>query len=93
MKLLAVIEAYDMTGPAKNLTEFAALAREFDVETTVATFIRGQESNLFIETARANGVRVHVLRERGLGDRGVLEELAALVSRESPSVIQIRPTP
>jgi glycosyltransferase involved in cell wall biosynthesis len=88
MKLLAVIEAYDMTGPAKNLTEFAALAREFDVETTVATFIRGQESNLFIETARANGVRVHVLRERGLGDRGVLEELAALVSRESPSVIQ-----
>jgi glycosyltransferase involved in cell wall biosynthesis len=88
MKLLAVIEAYSMTGPAKNLIEFAALAREFDVETTVATFVRGQESNLFIETARANGVRVHVLRERGLGDRAVLKELADVVSRESPSVIQ-----
>lgn len=88
MKLLAVIEAYSMTGPAKNLIEFAALAREFDVETTLAAFIRGQESNLFIENARSAGIRVHVLRERGLGDRAVLKELGALVSRESPDVIQ-----
>ena len=88
MKLLAVIEAYSMTGPAKNLIEFATLARELDVETTIATYIRGQESNIFIETARASGVRVHVLRERGLADRAVIKDLAGLVSRESPDVIQ-----
>jgi len=88
MKLLAVIEAYSMTGPAKNLIEFATLSRELDVETIVATFIRGQESNAFIETARSSGVRVHVLREQGLADRAVLKDLAALVSRENPDVIQ-----
>jgi glycosyltransferase involved in cell wall biosynthesis len=88
MKLLAVIEAYSMTGPAKNLIEFATLARELDVETTVATYIRGQESNIFIETARSSGVHVHVLREQSLADRAVIKDLAELVSRESPDVIQ-----
>jgi glycosyltransferase involved in cell wall biosynthesis len=88
MKLLAIIEAYSMTGPAKNLIEFATLARELGVDTTVATFIRGQESNIFIETARSSGVPVNVLCERGLADRAVLKDLAALVSREKPGVIQ-----
>jgi glycosyltransferase involved in cell wall biosynthesis len=88
LRLLAVIEAYSMTGPAKNLIEFATLARELDVDTAVATFIRGQESNIFIETARSSGVHVHVLGERGLGDRAVLKDLADLVSRDGPDVIQ-----
>ena len=88
MKLLAIIEAYSMTGPAKNLVEFATLARELGVDTTVATFLRGQESNIFIETARSSGVHVHILREKGLADRAVLTDLAQLVSREKPDVIQ-----
>ena len=88
MKLLAVIEAYSMTGPAKNLIEFATLARELGVDTTVATFIRGQESNIFIETARSSGVQVHALREKGLADRAVLKDLAGLVECENPDVIQ-----
>ena len=88
MKLLAIIEAYSMTGPAKNLIEFATLARELGVDTTIATFIRGQESNIFIETARSSSVPVHVLRERSLADRAVLKDLAGLVERENPDVIQ-----
>jgi glycosyltransferase involved in cell wall biosynthesis len=88
LRLLAIIEAYSMTGPAKNLVEFANVAREFDVDTTVATFIRGQESNTFVETARRTGVNVHLVRERGLGDRSVLKELVDLASRERPNVIQ-----
>jgi glycosyltransferase involved in cell wall biosynthesis len=88
MKLLAVIEAYSMTGPAKNLIEFATLGRELGVDTAVITFIRGQDSNNFIETARSSGVQVHVLRERGLADRAILKDLADLVSREKPDVIQ-----
>jgi glycosyltransferase involved in cell wall biosynthesis len=88
LRLLAIIEAYSMTGPAKNLVEFASVAREFDVETTVATFIRGQESNSFIETATRSGIRVHLIRERGLGDRAVLKDLLDLASRERPHVIQ-----
>jgi glycosyltransferase involved in cell wall biosynthesis len=92
MKLLAIIEAYSITGPAKNLIEFAELAREFDVDTSIATFVRGPESNkfsnTFIETARAKGIAVHVLRERGLGDRAVLKGLNELVSQERPQIVQ-----
>jgi len=88
LRLLAIIEAYSMTGPAKNLIEFATLARELDVDTTIATFIRGDPSNVFIETARASGITVHVLRERGLGDTSVLKELGGIVSSERPHVIQ-----
>jgi glycosyltransferase involved in cell wall biosynthesis len=92
MKLLAIIEAYSITGPAKNLIEFAELAREFDVDTSIATFVRGPESNkfsnTFIETARTKGIAVHVLRERGLGDRALLKDLNELVSRTSPQIVQ-----
>lgn len=88
LRLLAIIEAYSVTGPAKNLIEFATLARELDVDTTVATFIRGEQSNAFIETVKASGIAVHALRERGLGDAAVIKDLAGLVSREHPHVIQ-----
>jgi glycosyltransferase involved in cell wall biosynthesis len=88
LRLLAVIEAYNMTGPAKNLIEFAALGRELDVDTSIATFIRGEQSNAFIDAVQASGISVHTLRERGLGDPVVLRDLTGLVSRERPDVIQ-----
>jgi glycosyltransferase involved in cell wall biosynthesis len=88
LRLLAIIEAYIMTGPAKNLIEFATLARALDVETTVATFIRGGESNQFIDAARQNGITVHAFHERRLFDPAIIKNLAQLASRLSPDVIQ-----
>jgi glycosyltransferase involved in cell wall biosynthesis len=88
LRLLAIIEAYTMTGPAKNLIEFATLARALNVDTTVATFIRGGASNAFIETARQSGIAVHAFRERGLWDPAVIKGLAKLVSGQRPHVIQ-----
>src|SRR6516225_6233447 len=54
LRLLAVIEAYSITGPAKNLLEFVRLSRN-EVETTIGTFTRGSATNLFIEQARGQG--------------------------------------
>jgi glycosyltransferase involved in cell wall biosynthesis len=88
LRLLAIIEAHSMTGPAKNLIEFAPLARELDVDTEIGTFVRGEESNAFIETARESGIAVHALHESGLGDPGVIRELAGLVAREQPAIVQ-----
>ncbi|HVO98183.1 MAG TPA: glycosyltransferase family 4 protein [Bryobacteraceae bacterium] len=88
LRLLAIIEAYSMTGPAKNLIEFATIARDFDVDTGIATFVRGEESNAFIEIARKSGITVHILHERGLGDKGVIRDLAKLVASERPDIIQ-----
>jgi glycosyltransferase involved in cell wall biosynthesis len=88
LRLLAIIEAYVMSGPAKNLIEFATLARALDVNTTVATFIRGGESNEFIEAARKNGIEVHTFRERGLFDPAVIKGLSSFVVNQKPDVIQ-----
>jgi glycosyltransferase involved in cell wall biosynthesis len=87
LRLLAIIEAYSITGPAKNLLEFARLARP-GVETTIATFTRGPSSNLFIDTAREIGLPVEVIQEAGLYDRSVIRNLSQLVERLRPDIIQ-----
>jgi len=87
LRLLAVIEAYSITGPAKNLLEFARLSRN-EVETTIATFTRGSATNLFIEQARGQGIPVEVIQEQGLYDRSVLETLYRLGERLHPSIVQ-----
>jgi len=88
MKLLAIIEAYTITGPAKNLIEFAGQARAQGVETTIATFVRGAGTNLFIETARAAGIQVETVEESGPGDLRVRARLRELVARVKPDVLQ-----
>ena len=86
MRLLAILEASSITGPAKNLLEFAACAKE--VELTVVSFVRGGGSNLFLDTARRAGIPVEVIPERGPFDRSVLRALRAIVERARPDMIQ-----
>ena len=88
LRLLAIIEAYSITGPAKNLLEFARLAREEDVETTIVTFTRAAGHNVFIETAQAQGTPIEVIQERGLYDRAVFKALRELAGRLQPDVLQ-----
>jgi glycosyltransferase involved in cell wall biosynthesis len=88
LRLLAIIEAYSITGPAKNLLEFARLARQSDVETTIATFTRGASKNLFIDTAREAGFPVEVIHEARLYDRSVIRNLSQMAERLRPDIIQ-----
>jgi glycosyltransferase involved in cell wall biosynthesis len=88
VRLLAIIEAHSITGPAKNLLEFARLARGEGVETTIATFTRGAATNLFTETARQNGVAIETIPEKGAYDSSVLPALRDLAERVGPDVIQ-----
>ncbi|HZL50612.1 MAG TPA: glycosyltransferase family 4 protein [Terracidiphilus sp.] len=88
LRLLAIIEAYSITGPAKNLLGFAKLARAAGVETTIATFTRGASTNLFIDTAIEGGLKVEVIHESGLYDRRVIRNLSQLAERLRPDLIQ-----
>jgi glycosyltransferase involved in cell wall biosynthesis len=88
MRLLAIIEGYNITGPAKNLIEFGRYASQQGVELTIATFIRGSDSNLFIESVRTSEIPVETIRERGAGDFGVFRQLSDVVGRVNPDVIQ-----
>src|SRR5690349_9791458 len=88
LRLLAIIEARSITGPAKNLIEFARLARSSGIETVIATFVRGEESNLFLETAVRESIRIHPIHERGRFDRSVLQSLTELAAEVKPDVLQ-----
>lgn len=87
LRLLALIEATTLTGPARNLRQFAAQAAD-SVQLEVATFLRGQASNSFIETLRADGIPVHVIPERSAFDHRVIDALVDLAERLDPDVVQ-----
>jgi glycosyltransferase involved in cell wall biosynthesis len=93
LRLLAVIEATSITGPAKNLLEFARLAAAENVFTTIATFTRGDPDNQFTravaELSRSHhGVFLETIPERGPFDPAPLSSLRALASRVKPDIIQ-----
>jgi len=92
VRILAVMEADRITGPAKNLLRFGVAARP-DVELTVATYLRGGvSSNGFIEAARAGGLAAHGVQERGRFDWNVLAALNELVDRVRPDLVQTHNT-
>lgn len=88
IRLLAIIEACTITGPARNLLEFARHSEAYGVETIVATFVRGQTDNLFIRTARAQGTAVELITESAAWDSTVSLKISALVARLRPDVVQ-----
>ena len=94
MKLLAVMEAASVTGPAKNLIDFAARARELPpalrVDTSVVTFERegGGSGNPFLAALRAAGIPAISIRQRSVTDRHTLEGLRAAVETIAPDILQ-----
>jgi glycosyltransferase involved in cell wall biosynthesis len=87
IRLLAILEADAITGPAKNLLQFAQSAGgQVDVE--IAVFLREGQSNLFIETAGRLAIPVHTMREAGRFDLTVVRALRSLAGELKPDVIQ-----
>jgi glycosyltransferase involved in cell wall biosynthesis len=90
------MEAYTVTGPAKNLLRFCRMARERaaqDCDISLITFIRPDNknvpvSNRFIDEARATGVRVDIVTEGSRYDLRVIRQLRSLFRQNAPDVIQ-----
>ncbi|MBV9405019.1 MAG: glycosyltransferase family 4 protein [Acidobacteriaceae bacterium] len=92
VRLLAIIEANTVTGPAKNLLSFAHMARaqttQPAIEVSIAVFTRPASSRVFIEAARELSISVHPVLETGAFDRSVLARLSSLVRELRPDLIQ-----
>lgn len=101
MKILSIIEATTVTGPAKNLLSFCRLLRspEFcrdgvpQIEVSIVTFDRvagkgDSTPNAFVAAARDSGITVDVITERFRFDRAVIKQLRDIVARRAPDVIQ-----
>jgi glycosyltransferase involved in cell wall biosynthesis len=93
MRLLVVLEAdREVTGPAKNLLEFAGLTRgeHFGgpVEVTIANFRQPGDPTGFWEAAQAAGVPVVPISRWKREDRKVVGELVSLVNTLKPDIVQ-----
>ncbi len=94
MRVLSLIEANFVTGPAKLLLEFATLARELPpplgpIEITLATYRHPSASgtDAFLEAAAAAGVPCEVLYQGSALDRSVTGALGDLAKRVRPDLI------
>lgn len=90
IRVLALMEARSVTGPAKNLLAVArGLAQEQPaVSIRIVTFTRHETSNAFIEACEGAGVAVDVIRERYRFDLGVIPQLRNIVRRTAPDILQ-----
>ena len=88
LRLLAIIEATSITGPAKNLLEYAGLARTEGIETVIATFVRGPGSNVFLDRVRAAEIPLEEIPESRAFDWSVVKALRNLAVSVQPDVIQ-----
>ena len=88
IKLLAVVEARTITGPARNLIEFVPLARSAGIETVVATFLRRENANFFTERLESLSIPLFPISEENPFDLSTIQKLKRLVSEVRPDLIQ-----
>src|SRR5439155_25805556 len=95
IRVLAIMEAAFVSGPAKNLIEFAQCARAAEeglpaLEFTVVSYQRGAEDspNPFVVAARSASIAVDIVYERARFDLSVLAQLKAIVAKRYPEIIQ-----
>ena len=95
-RVLALMEASSVTGPAKNLIGFCRWAHSPEASAaglrfSIATFGRepyDDSDNGFAQAARAAGIDTHVIRERRRFDRAVYPRLAEIVADVAPQIVQ-----
>jgi len=94
VRVVSVFEGDSVTGPAKNLLEFASRARsggaDLRLEFSLVTYRRTGDppENALMAAARAAGIPVEVVTERGRFDPGVLPQLRRLVEERNPDIVQ-----
>jgi len=96
LRILALMEAASVTGPAKNLIGFSKwLQSESGIATglqlAIVTFDRNARTDQpgsFAWAAREAGIETHVIHERYRFDWGVVSQLRDVVAAVEPHIIQ-----
>jgi len=90
------MESDFVTGPAKNLLEFAKRARQAPdglpgVDLSTATYLRGNDDpadNGFITAARRACVRMDLIREKARFDLAVIPQIREILETHKPDIVQ-----
>jgi glycosyltransferase involved in cell wall biosynthesis len=96
IRVLALMEAARVTGPAKNLIQFCRTVGELPegprIQVTVATFRRGvlkSERDGFRAALEESGIWTDVIEERSVFDVArQLSQLREIVGRRAPDIVQ-----
>lgn len=95
LRVLALVEATTVTGPAKNLIRLCQMVQAdpaAGLAISIAAFHRrspaGTESNAFLDAVRAAGIELDVIPESGRFDASVRPALNEIVARRRPDIIQ-----
>lgn len=95
IRVLTIIESASVTGPARNILQFAKMMRAGEgglppVEVTILTHRRGQQENALEVATREAGLPLINIAERGRWDRGVLPQLEKAIREHSPDILETR---
>jgi glycosyltransferase involved in cell wall biosynthesis len=95
LRILAMMEANSVTGPAKNLLGFCRWLRtaegtQTELKVAIATFTRnaGADNQAFTAAVRAAGVDLYLIHERFRFDPGVLRQIRVIADEFAPDVVQ-----
>jgi glycosyltransferase involved in cell wall biosynthesis len=99
IRVLSIIEAITVSGPAKLLLDFCQVSRISEVQpavsTSLATFVRGAEesaSNQFLDAVSAQGFKIHRIHERWAFDPRAITGLRRLSTELAPDVVETHGT-
>jgi glycosyltransferase involved in cell wall biosynthesis len=88
LRLVAVIEASTVTGPAKNLIRFCAGSKPA-LEPLLITFVRGAaQSNLFLDAVRSAGLNAEAVPESFRFDPRAMMDLTRRIHAFQPDLLQ-----
>jgi glycosyltransferase involved in cell wall biosynthesis len=95
LRILAMMEANSVTGPAKNLLGFCRWLRTAEgartgVSIGMATFSRnaGTDNRAFTDAVRDAGAELHIIHERFRYDPGVMSQVREIAEKSAPDIIQ-----
>jgi glycosyltransferase involved in cell wall biosynthesis len=92
--MVAIVEAWPITGPAKNLLGFAHALQKQDeksraIDLSIAAYQRGRSpEGPFMQAVRQAGIPLHILHEKRRFDASVPEQIRRIVEEEAIDVIQ-----
>src|SRR5215472_536462 len=86
--VLAVMDGYRVTGPARQLLAAALSPQWPGIPITLGLFQRSANSTPLVEAATRSGATVRVIRDRFPGDPRTAAALAAMALRPEVHVVQ-----
>lgn len=91
IRILAFLEATYVSGPAKNVLEFARRAAAFEedpVQIEIATFQKAGDDNAFTRAVAAAGIPLHRIEQNSRHDSSTARRIRLAIAAAKPDIVQ-----